>query len=77
MFEGLAVAENHPGVQWVAPAWREVEEEFTTQAIYLAASSTQALVDPGAGSDLIGIDALDRETDALAEQGLRFVAMPD
>ncbi|CAK0862639.1 unnamed protein product, partial [Prorocentrum cordatum] len=44
--------------------------------IYLVSRPTQGLVDPGAGSDLVGRDSLNREAVELARLGLTYVVVP-
>eukprot|EP00959_Pyramimonas_sp_CCMP1952_P057041 1190899-Pyramimonas_sp.AAC.1 len=56
--------------------WTKIDEELGCQDVYLVARATQGLVDPGAGSDLVGLAALNRESHALAEVGLRFEVTP-
>ena len=42
--------------------WRDLQEEITKDGVFLVSLATQALVDPGAGSDLVGVQALNRES---------------
>eukprot|EP00959_Pyramimonas_sp_CCMP1952_P037440 783527-Pyramimonas_sp.AAC.1 len=50
--------------------WENVEEELTRDDSFLPTRPAQALVDPGAGGDLAGVSALNRESEALARVGL-------
>eukprot|EP00959_Pyramimonas_sp_CCMP1952_P408485 8561103-Pyramimonas_sp.AAC.1 len=44
--------------------------------MYLVSRPTHGLVDPGAGSDLVGRDSLNREAVELARLGLTYVVVP-
>eukprot|EP00959_Pyramimonas_sp_CCMP1952_P126305 2641519-Pyramimonas_sp.AAC.1 len=62
--------------------WRVAEQEIVhlqgndengyEPGVFLVVKPTQALVDPGAGSDLVGLTVLNRESRALADIGLRY-----
>eukprot|EP00959_Pyramimonas_sp_CCMP1952_P154351 3229148-Pyramimonas_sp.AAC.1 len=57
--------------------WKEVGQELLDDGcVYLVARATQGLVDPGAGSDLVGLAALNRESKALAAIGMKYELIP-
>eukprot|EP00959_Pyramimonas_sp_CCMP1952_P338306 7084538-Pyramimonas_sp.AAC.1 len=56
--------------------WRDEADQISSGAVYIVAEADQALVDPGAGSDLVGVQALNREAQALATHGLTYVEIP-
>eukprot|EP00959_Pyramimonas_sp_CCMP1952_P125387 2621427-Pyramimonas_sp.AAC.1 len=53
-----------------------IRKEAQAIEVYLNASATQGLVDPGAGSDVVGLPSLNREAEALARRGLRCAVVP-
>eukprot|EP00959_Pyramimonas_sp_CCMP1952_P333455 6982227-Pyramimonas_sp.AAC.1 len=52
------------------------EAQQEAGAIFLDAPATQGLIDPGAGSDIVGRRALDKESKVLAKHGLQFAPAP-
>eukprot|EP00959_Pyramimonas_sp_CCMP1952_P002176 44815-Pyramimonas_sp.AAC.1 len=51
---------------------KDIRKEAQAIEVYLSASVTQGLVDPGAGSDIVGLPSLNREAEALARHGRRY-----
>eukprot|EP00959_Pyramimonas_sp_CCMP1952_P231274 4834206-Pyramimonas_sp.AAC.1 len=54
----------------------ETEHEIKCEATFLTSKATQGLAGPGAGSDLVGAQALNRASTALAELGTQRVEVP-
>ncbi|CAK0839761.1 unnamed protein product [Prorocentrum cordatum] len=68
--DGFAIgqaSEQRASTRGSRPTQDEVEGEIAAEGAMFSFWARRALVDPGAGSDLVGLQALDRESRAMAE----------